>query len=42
VTGITVYRFFSVGNGTGPRTLAWVRNTVSTIFLVDWSRISWS
>jgi hypothetical protein len=28
--------------GTGPRTLAWVRSTVSTIFLVDWSMTSWS
>src|SRR5712692_2966886 len=39
---ITVYRCFSVGSGTGPRTLAWVRITVSTIFLVDWSMTSWS
>ncbi len=39
---ITVYRLRSVGSGTGPRTLAWVRSTVSTIFFVDWSRISWS
>src|SRR5918912_3312596 len=39
---ITVQRCFSVGSGTGPRTLAWVRTTVSTIFFVDWSTISWS
>ena len=28
--------------GTGPRIVAWVRTTVSTIFFVDWSMISWS
>src|SRR5215210_2271708 len=39
---ITVQRRISVGRGTGPCTLAWVRTTVSTIFLVDWSTISWS
>src|SRR5947199_5171640 len=39
---ITVQRCFSVGSGTGPRTLAWVRTTVSTIFFVDWSTTSWS
>src|SRR5690348_3836509 len=38
----TVYLRISVGNGTGPRTLAWVRTTVSTIFFVDWSMTSWS
>src|ERR671912_2870903 len=26
----------------GPRTVAWVRRTVSTIFFVDWSMASWS
>src|SRR5687768_2427306 len=26
----------------GPRTVAWVRRTVSTIFFVDWSMTSWS
>jgi len=30
------------GQRDGPRTLAWVRSTVSTIFLVDWSMTSWS
>jgi hypothetical protein len=39
---ITQKRRTSVGSGTGPRTLAWVRTTVSTIFFVDWSMISWS
>ena len=39
---MTVKRCFSVGNGIGPRTDAWVRVTVSTIFLVDWSMTSWS
>jgi SAM-dependent methyltransferase len=37
-----VYLRISVGSGTGPRTLAWVRTTVSTIFFVDWSMTSWS
>jgi hypothetical protein len=32
---ITVYRCLSVGNGIGPRTVAFVRTTVSTIFFVD-------
>ena len=35
-------RWFSVGSGIGPRTVAWVRRTVSTIFFVDWSMTSWS
>src|ERR1019366_6961950 len=39
---MTVYRCISVGSGTGPRTFACVRSTVSTIFFVDWSMISWS
>src|SRR5262249_25646226 len=39
---ITVKRRISVGSGTGPWTFAWVRRTVSTIFFVDWSMISWS
>jgi len=38
----TQYRWISVGKGTGPRTRAPVRTTVSTIFFVDWSMISWS
>src|SRR4051794_24183966 len=38
----TVYLRISVGRGTGPRTFAWVRTTVSTIFFVDWSMTSWS
>src|SRR4029079_4612442 len=39
---MTVYLRISVGNGTGPRTFACVRSTVSTIFFVDWSMTSWS
>src|SRR5882762_9120262 len=39
---MTVYLRISVGSGTGPRTFACVRNTVSTIFFVDWSMTSWS
>src|SRR5689334_18909580 len=39
---MTVYFRISVGSGTGPRTFAWVRSTVSTIFLADWSMTSWS
>src|SRR5215217_5477280 len=31
----TQNRRTSVGSGTGPRTFAWVRTTVSTIFFVD-------
>src|ERR671939_265500 len=38
----TVYLRIFVGSGTGPRTLACVRTTVSTIFFVDWSMTSWS
>src|SRR5690242_9987634 len=38
----TVYLRISVGSGTGPRTFACVRTTVSTIFFVDWSTTSWS
>ena len=38
----TVYLRISVGSGTGPRTFACVRRTVSTIFFVDWSMTSWS
>ena len=37
-----MYLRISVGSGTGPRTLACVRSTVSTIFFVDWSMTSWS
>ena len=37
-----MYLRISVGSGTGPRTLACVRRTVSTIFFVDWSMTSWS
>ena len=39
---MTVKRCFSVGRGIGPRTVACVRSTVSTIFFVDWSMTSWS
>src|SRR3954447_6530758 len=39
---MTVKRCFSVGSGIGPRTLACVRRTVSTILRVDWSMTSWS
>ena len=39
---MTVSWWFSVGSGMEPRTVAWVRRTVSTIFFVDWSMISWS
>ncbi len=39
---MTVKRCFSVGSGIGPRTVACVRRTVSTIFFVDWSMTSWS
>jgi hypothetical protein len=31
-----------VGSGIGPRTVACVRSTVSTIFFVEVSMISWS
>src|SRR5918995_382751 len=39
---MTVNRCFSVGSGIGPRIVACVRRTVSTIFFVDWSMTSWS
>src|SRR6478752_9137841 len=39
---ITQYTFFSVGNGTGPATLAPVRVTVSTILRAEVSITSWS
>src|SRR6202023_304355 len=35
-------RRISVGSGTGPWTLAWVRTTVSTLFFVVWPMISWA
>jgi hypothetical protein len=37
---MTVKRCLSVGSGIGPRTFAWVRRTVSTIFFVEVSMIS--
>src|SRR4029453_14671912 len=39
---MTQKTFFSVGNGTGPATLAPVRVTVSTILRADESMTSWS
>ena len=39
---MTHHTFFSVGNGTGPATLAPVRVTVSTILRADESMTSWS